>query len=58
VRFQRESPVERHRGAVNWERAERLLNIGGIRIEDNVLITDAKPVVLTADVPVIGEPAA
>ena len=49
---------ERHRDAVDWERAERLLDFGGIRIEDNVLITDAKPVVLTADVPVIGEPAA
>ena len=49
---------ERHGDAVDWERAERMLDFGGIRIEDNVLITDAEPVVLTADVPVIGEPAA
>ncbi len=49
---------ERHRNTVNWDRAERMLGFGGIRIEDNVLITESEPLVLTADVPVIGEPAA
>jgi Xaa-Pro aminopeptidase len=49
---------ERHRDTVDWERAERMLDFGGIRIEDNVLITDGEPVVLTADVPVIGETSA
>ena len=44
---------ERHRDAVDWERAERMLDFGGIRIEDNVLITDGGPEVLTADVPVL-----
>ena len=30
----------RHRDAVNWGRVDRLLDFGGIRIEDDVLITD------------------
>jgi Xaa-Pro aminopeptidase len=42
---------ERHRDAVNWERAEAMLDFGGIRIEHNVLVTDAGPEVLTDDVP-------
>ena len=44
---------ERHRDAVNWERAEAMLGFGGIRIENNVLITDDGNEVLTADVPVL-----
>jgi Xaa-Pro aminopeptidase len=44
---------ERHRDAVDWARAERMLDFGGIRIEDNVLVTDDGPEVLTADVPVL-----
>ena len=44
---------ERHRDAVHWERAEAMLGFGGIRIENNVLITDDGHEVLTADVPLL-----
>ena len=43
---------ERHRDAVDWDRAEAMLGFGGIRLENNVLITDGGPEVLTADVPI------
>jgi Xaa-Pro aminopeptidase len=43
---------ERHRDTVDWDRAQRMIGFGGIRIEDNVLVTDGGPEVLTADVPV------
>ncbi len=42
----------RYRDAVDWERAESMLDFGGIRIEENVLVTDGGPHVLTGDVPV------
>jgi Xaa-Pro aminopeptidase len=42
---------EQHRDAVDWERAEAMLGFGGIRIENNVLITDDGYEVLTADMP-------
>jgi Xaa-Pro aminopeptidase len=45
---------ERHRDSVDWERAERMLGFGGIRIEDNVLITDDGVEVLTEDVSLLG----
>jgi Xaa-Pro aminopeptidase len=45
----------RHRDAVDWERAERLLDFGGIRIEDNVLVAEEGVEVLTADVPLLAE---
>ena len=44
---------ERHRNAVDWERAERMLGFGGIRIENNVLITESAFEVLTEDVPLL-----
>ena len=42
---------ERHRDAVDWDRAEAMVDLGGIRIEDNVLVTADGPEVLTANVP-------
>jgi Xaa-Pro aminopeptidase len=44
---------ERHRDAVDWERAESMLGFGGIRIENDVLITDDGNEVLTADIPLL-----
>jgi Xaa-Pro aminopeptidase len=44
----------RHRDAVNWDRVDRLLGFGGIRIEDNVHVTSDGYEILTADVPVLG----
>ena len=43
---------ERHRDAVDWERAERMVEFGGIRIEDDVLVGEDGFEVLTSDVPV------
>lgn len=42
---------EKHKDAVAWERVEKLLGIGGVRIEDNILVTDGEPVNLTASIP-------
>ncbi|MBI5711600.1 MAG: aminopeptidase P family protein [Candidatus Eisenbacteria bacterium] len=41
----------RYKDAVNWEMADRLLDAGGIRIEDNVLVTKDGPEVLTRAIP-------
>lgn len=43
-----------HRATVNWDRVDRMLNFGGIRIEDNVLITPDGHETITSDVPVLG----
>ncbi len=47
------SPQTRHelRGAVDWERVDGMLDFGGIRLEENVLITEDGCEVLTRDVP-------
>jgi Xaa-Pro aminopeptidase len=42
---------ERHRDAVRWDRVDSLLEFGGVRIEDDVLVTDGAPEVLTAAIP-------
>ncbi len=41
----------RYRDAVNWAKVDTLLGFGGIRIEDDVLITPGEPDVLTAAIP-------
>ncbi len=43
----------RHADEVGWDRVDALLSFGGIRIEDNILITDDGPEVLTSDVPLL-----
>jgi len=45
------------RNAVNWDRVDALLDFGGIRLEDNVLITDSGCEVLTSRVPLLDEPS-
>jgi Xaa-Pro aminopeptidase len=42
---------EKYHDCVDWDMAERHLAFGGIRIEDNVLVTADGPVVLTKDIP-------
>jgi Xaa-Pro dipeptidase len=36
-------------GAINWEKVEKLAPYGGVRIEDNMLVTDAAPRNLTRE---------
>src|SRR5205823_6057734 len=43
-----------HRDEVDWGRVDEMLDFGGIRIEDDVLITEDTPEVTTADIPVLG----
>lgn len=40
-----------HRDAVAWDRVERMLGVGGVRIEDNALITDTGHESLTGEIP-------
>jgi Xaa-Pro aminopeptidase len=42
---------ERFKNAVAWNHLERWRNVGGIRIEDNVLVRSGEPQVITAGIP-------
>ncbi|MHC4223271.1 MAG: aminopeptidase P N-terminal domain-containing protein [Planctomycetota bacterium] len=42
---------ELFKSAVDWKRAETMLHLGGIRIEDDVLVTDGEPEILTPEIP-------
>lgn len=42
---------EKYRDAVNWDLVDRHKHLGGVRIEDNLLVTAAEPVNLTAAIP-------
>jgi Xaa-Pro aminopeptidase len=42
------------REQVRWDRVDAMLAFGGIRIENNVLIGDEGPEILTADIPILG----
>jgi Xaa-Pro aminopeptidase len=41
----------RFRDCVNWPLAEQHMDLGGVRIEDNVVVTDGPPENLTAAIP-------
>jgi Xaa-Pro aminopeptidase len=41
----------RFHDCVNWPAVEQYLHLGGVRIEDNVLVTDGAPEVLTREIP-------
>ncbi len=43
-----------YRDQVDWSRVDGMLDFGGIRLEENVLITADGPEVITADVPLLG----
>ncbi len=44
----------RYRDQVDWDVVEKRLDFGGIRLEENVLITPDGHDVITADVPLLG----
>jgi len=42
---------DKYRAAVNWDLVDRHQHLGGVRIEDNILVTESAPVNLTAAIP-------
>ncbi len=42
---------QKHRDNVAWDRVDQMRDFGGIRIEDNVLVTEGDPEILTAAIP-------
>ncbi len=42
---------KQYRNAVNWDLAEKCQTLGGVRIEDDVLVTDGPPEILTRAIP-------
>lgn len=42
---------KQYKDAVNWDLAERYIPLGGVRIEDNILVTDGQPENLTRAIP-------
>ena len=42
---------KQYRDAVNWDLAEKCQGLGGVRIEDDVLVTGGRPEVLTQAIP-------
>lgn len=49
---------EQYRDCVNWTLAESCLGLGGVRFEDNLVITDGEPENLTAAIPMSLTPSA
>ncbi|MBI2498398.1 MAG: M24 family metallopeptidase, partial [Opitutae bacterium] len=41
----------KYRDNVSWPLAEQMLGLGGVRVEDNILVTEGAPVNLTAAIP-------
>jgi Xaa-Pro aminopeptidase len=44
---------ERFRVEIDWDRADALSGLGGVRLEDNIVVTDAGCDVLTAGIPLL-----
>lgn len=47
---------ERYADCVRWDRVEPLLALGGVRLEENLLITSGAPEILTAAIPLSATP--